>query len=204
MLGNGRGTDHDVLRLLRTGTAAEHEDVENTLALLDPALGRPRLVHVLDLMHGFWRAAEAGLDAWAAEHPADAGRLRWSRRRRTALFAGDLGTLGAEPSAAAPPLPAVGGTDEALGRMYVLEGSTLGGVFIDRHLAGLPELAGVTLRAFSPYGSETGAMWASFRREARARVVEGGDPGTVLAAARATFGHLADWCRPAALPGVPA
>jgi hypothetical protein len=47
-------------------------------------------------------------------------------------------------------------------------------------------------------------MWASFRRETRARVAAGGDAGTVLAAARTTFGHLADWCRPAALPGVPA
>lgn len=203
-LGDDRSSDDDVLRLLRTGTAAEHEDVERTLDLLDPALGRDRLAHVLDLMHGFWCAAEAGLEAWAAACPDDAERLRWSRRRRTALFAGDLGTLGATPSAAAPRLPPVGGTDEALGRMYVLEGSTLGGVFIDRHLSGLPELAEVTLRAFSPYGSETGAMWASFRRETRARVADGGDPGTVLAAARTTFGHLADWCRPTALPSVPA
>ena len=29
------GSDEDVLRLLRTGTAAEHEDVENTLGLLE-------------------------------------------------------------------------------------------------------------------------------------------------------------------------
>lgn len=201
-LEDDRGTDDDVLRLLRTGTAAEHEDVERTLALLDPALGRPRLVHVLDLMHGFWRAAEAGLDAWAADRPADADRLQWSRRRRAALFAGDLQTLGAAPSGATPQLPPVRGTDEALGRLYVLEGSTLGGVFIDRHLSGLPELADVTLRAFSPYGSETGAMWASFRRETRARITDGGDTGTVLAAARTTFGDLAGWCRPAALPGV--
>lgn len=203
-LGDDRDIDDDVLRLLRTGTAAEHEDVERTLALLDPALGRPRLVQVLDLMHGFWRAAEAGLDAWAADRPADAERLQWSRRRRTCLFAGDLETLGAQPSPASPQLPPVRGTDEALGRMYVLEGSTLGGVFIDRHLSGLPELADVGLRAFSPYGSETGAMWASFRRATRARIADGGDAGTVLAAARTTFVDLAGWCRPAALPGVPA
>ncbi|MBN1091945.1 biliverdin-producing heme oxygenase [Blastococcus sp. TML/M2B] len=197
-------TDEDVLRLLRTGTAAEHEDVERTLALLDPDLDRDRLAHVLDLMHGFWRAAEAGLDRWAGEHPADAEPLTWPRRRRTALFAGDLAALGAAPSAGSPELPPVGGTDEALGRMYVLEGSTLGGVFIDRHLAGLPGLADVTIRAFSPYGSETGAMWAAFRRATRARVAGGGDATAVLAAARSTFADLAGWCRPAARPGVPA
>ena len=203
-LRDDRGTDDDVLRLLRTGTAAEHEDVERTLDLLDPSLTRHRLAQVLDAMHGFWRAAEAGLDDWAARCPVDAERVDWSRRRRTSLFASDLRELGAPASDAAPLLPPVAGTDEALGRMYVLEGSTLGGVFIDRHLAALPELAGATVRSFSPYGSETGAMWAAFRRTTRARVSAGGDATAMLASARTTFGGLAGWCRRAAVPGVPA
>lgn len=203
-LRDDRGLDDDVLRLLRTGTAAEHEDVERTLDLLDPSLTRHRLAQVLDAMHGFWRAAEAGLDDWAARCPTDAERVDWARRRRTSLFASDLRELGVPASGAAPLLPAVGGTDEALGRMYVLEGSTLGGVFIDRHLAALPELAGVTVRSFSPYGSETGAMWAAFRRTTRARVSAGGDAATMLASARTTFAGLAGWCRRTVVPGVPA
>ena len=202
-LRDGRDTD-DVLRLLRTGTAAEHEDVERTLDLLDPSLTPHRLAQVLDAMHGFWRAAEAGLDDWAARWPADAEAVDWPRRRRASLFATDLRELGASASEAAPMLPSVPGTDEALGRMYVLEGSTLGGVFIDRHLAALPALAGVSVRSFSPYGTETGAMWAAFRRTTRARVSAGGDADAVLASARTTFAGLADWCRIAASPKVPA
>ncbi|WP_040337078.1 biliverdin-producing heme oxygenase [Candidatus Blastococcus massiliensis] len=194
--------EEDVLRLLRTGTAAEHDDVERTLDLLDPSLSRARLAHVLDLMHGFWRAAESGLDRWADAFPVDAGTVAWPRRRRAELFAADLRALGTAASAPLPQLPPVPGTDEALGRMYVLEGSTLGGVFIDRHLAGLLDLAGVRVRAFSPYGEETGAMWAAFRRATRARVAGGGDSATMLASARTTFAALADWCRPAAVPGV--
>jgi len=199
-----RGTDDDVLRLLRTGTAAEHEDVERTLDLLDPSLTRHRLAQVLDAMHGFWRAAEAGLDDWAVRCPADAERVDWPRRRRASLFATDLRELGAPATDATPLLPSVAGTDEALGRMYVLEGSTLGGVFIDRHLAALPELAGVTVGSFSPYGSETGAMWAAFRRTTRARVAAGGDAAAMLASARTTFAGLSGWCGRAAVPGVPA
>lgn len=196
-LRDDRGTDDDVLRLLRTGTAAEHEDVERTLDLLAPSLDRHRLARVLDAMHGFWRAAETGLDEWALRCPDDAERVEWPRRRRASLFAADLRGLGSPASDRFPALPPVPGTDEALGRMYVLEGSTLGGVFIDRHLAGLPELAGVTIRAFSPYGSETGAMWAAFRRTTRLRVTEGGDATAMLEAARTTFAALAGWCRPA-------
>jgi heme oxygenase len=192
-----RGRD-DVLRRLRTCTAAEHEDVERTLDLLDPALGRDRLAEVLGRMHGFWIAAEAGLDRWAAGNPADADAVDWSRRRRAALFAADLRSLDATPAADGPSLPPVTDTDRALGRLYVLEGSTVGGTFIDRHLASLPHLAGIRIRAFSPYGGDTGAMWAAFRRVTREHVAAGGDAEVMVDSARDTFRALAAWCRPVA------
>ncbi|TFV85944.1 biliverdin-producing heme oxygenase [Blastococcus sp. CT_GayMR16] len=187
----------DVLHLLRTGTAAEHESVERTLDLLDPDLDRARLTGVLTRMHGFWQAAEAVLDDWAARFPADAETVRWFARRRAALFAADLDTLGAGPADAGPVLPPVADTDDALGRLYVLEGSTLGGTFIDRHLTGLPALSGVRLRSFSPYGADTGAMWHAFRRVTRDHVAGGGDAGAMVSAATGTFRALEQWCRPA-------
>jgi heme oxygenase len=187
----------DVLRMLRIGTTAEHASVERALDLLDPELERHRLTDVLRRLHGFWIAAEAGLDEWAGRFPGDAETLNWSRRRRAALFAADLRALDAVGPTPVPHLSAVAGTDEALGGLYVLEGSTLGGVLIDRHLAALPGLAGVRLRAFSPYGSETGAMWHAFRTATRGRVAAGGDAAAVVGAARTTFAALAAWCRPA-------
>jgi heme oxygenase len=186
----------DVLQALRFGTAAEHETVERTLALLDPALDRQRLAQVLARMHGFWLAAEEGLDDWAARFPDDAAAVGWAARRRAALFAADLAALGAEVGGGVPGLAGPIGTDEALGRLYVLEGSTLGGRFIDRHLAGLPDLAGVRLGAFSPYGPETGRMWHAFRRVAREHVARGGDATVMVSSARTTFRALADWCSP--------
>jgi heme oxygenase len=191
-----RRGEGDVLRMLRAGTATEHADLEASLNLLDPQLDRGRLTDVLARMHGFWRSAEAGLDAWAARCPLDADDVAWPRRRRAALFASDLAALGTPGTGTGPELPAPAGTDEAIGRLYVLEGSTLGGAFIDRHLATVPELSGLRLQAFSPYGPETGAMWHGFRRAARARVAAGGDAATMVTAARQTFGALAAWCRP--------
>jgi heme oxygenase len=185
----------DVLQLLRAGTATEHADVEQTLDLMSPQLQRSRLIAVLERLHGFWAAAETGLDAWAGRHPADADAVDWPSRRRAGLFADDLRALGSDGAAVPPVLPDVDGTDEALGRLYVLEGSTLGGRFIDRHLAGLPRLADVRLRAFSPYGPETGARWNAFRRATREHVAAGGDAEAVVRAARSTFAALAAWCR---------
>jgi len=195
--GEGRGVD--VLGLLRAGTAAEHASLERALDLLAPDLHPPRLAAVLARMHGFWRAAEDGLDGWAARCPDDAESVTWPARRRAALFAADLHALGVAPTGDEPRLAPVTGTDEALGRLYVLEGSTLGGTFIDRHLATLPGLGGVRLRAFSPYGPRTGAMWHAFRRATRDRVARGGDPAVILASATGTFRSLAEWCRPAEL-----
>jgi hypothetical protein len=77
--------------------------------------------------------------------------------------------------------------------MYVLEGATLGGAFIHRHLAALPALASLRLRAFSPYGERTGVMWHAYRRATRAHVADRGDPARVVAAARDTFAALARW-----------
>ena len=191
----------DVLRRLRSATAADHERVEAALDLMRPDLDRPGLTVALTTLHGFWRAAEAGLDAWAARHPRDAARVQWSRRRRAALYAADLREMDAGPSPDEPSRPAVRDTDEALGRLYVLEGSTLGGTFIDRHLAGLPALTGVRLRAFSPYGERTGSMWASYRRVTRAHVAAGGDADLVVGAACATFAALAGWVGAALLSG---
>src|SRR5215213_11299395 len=115
--GPGPRDSVDVLRALRSATAREHERVEATLDLMNPDLDRARLVDVLTRMHGFWQAAEAGLDAWAARERADAEALDWPRRRRAALFATDLATLGGAPAAGAPALPPLADTDAALGRL---------------------------------------------------------------------------------------
>jgi heme oxygenase len=197
-----RGTD--VLRRLRTETAQEHQAVEDTLDLLSPALTRDRLADVLTRMHGFWLAAEASLDAWAQAEPADATGVQWPRRRRAALFAADLTALGAPAADAQPELSAVEGTDAALGRMYVLEGSSLGGVFIDRHLATLPPLVPLgRLSSFTPYGEETGAMWHAFRTATRTRIAEGGNADRLVAAAQETFAALAGWCGAPSPDGAP-
>lgn len=186
----------DVMQQLRSATAAEHQQLEDTLDLLDPGLSPARLAAVLQRMHAFWTTAEAGLDTWATDHPVDAADVDWAARRRADLFAADLVALGAAPGTGPlPDLPAPATTDEALGTMYVLEGSTLGGVFIDRHLATLPALADVgRLAAFSPYGEATGARWAAFRRSVRGHVARGGDPDALVGAARRTFAEMAGWC----------
>jgi heme oxygenase len=197
MTGSDRVADDagtgDVLLRMRTATAADHGRVEAVLDLLDPALDQDRLVRAMCALHGFWSAAEDGLARWADRCPDDAARVDWPQRRRASLFEADLRALGATPGQERPALPEVRNTDEALGRMYVLEGATLGGSLIDRHLRRLPALAGVRLTAFSPYGARTGAMWHAYRRATRAQAAGAGDADRVVRAASETFDALAHW-----------
>ena len=183
-----------VLQRLRTATAADHTRVETALDLLDPDLTVARLRDTVGRLHAFWVAAERGLDAWAAREPHEAAAIGWHRRRRAGLFAADLTALGGRGAAPAPGLPPVADTAGALGRLYVLEGSTLGGRIIDRHLATVPALTGVRVRAFSPYGHDTGRMWHAVRAAVRQHAAEHGSAERMVAAAVDTFAGLAAWC----------
>ncbi len=81
--------------------------------------------------------------------------LDFSNRSRTPLLAKFTGE---HPL---PDFPAPADRAEALGMLYVLEGSTLGGRFILRALAER-NVADPDLAFLDPYGSETGARWRDF------------------------------------------
>ena len=88
--------------------------------------------------------------------------------------------------------PDFASTAAAVGGAYVLEGSTLGGRVISRHIQHLfgPDVA----RAFlDGYGAETGEQWQSFRaalaRFASSRDIE----EQVIDGARETFRAFARW-----------
>ncbi len=137
------------------------------------------------------------MDEWAAVHPRTAQDLAWSQRRRRRLFEQDLLALGGGPLRPGPVLPGVPTTAAALGRLYVLEGSSLGGQVINASLAARDgALSVVRLRGLSPYGDRTGAMWRDYRRIVATWPVE--DADVVVASAVETFVGLEAWVAPLA------
>lgn len=196
---SGAGAPAGVLARLRAETRALHTEVEDGLDLMSPRLDPARYRDVLARLHGVHAAAEPALDAW---HARDA-LLDWPRRRKLAALEADLADLGLDLTAIAAlplaPLPPAGTTAEALGTLYVLEGSTLGGRVIERHLRTLPGFPVAATRFLTCYGAQTGARWQTWRRTASAWV---GDDETrsaaVIAAAVQTFVCVRDWCAPLA------
>jgi heme oxygenase len=195
-----------LLQALRSMTAVSHQRVEDSLDLTDPALTVQRLGTVVVRLGAFFGAAQAGLDTWAQTCQRDAAALQWPVRRRLDRFGADAAVLGVTPTELRPPapaLPVVSGTAQALGRLYVLEGSTLGGRVINRAFArrtpGDP-LVGVRLSGLDPYGEATGAMWHGLRRFTTAWAGSDQRRDEVVHAAVSTFAALDAWCAPLRAP----
>ena len=112
-------------------------------------------------------------------------------RRKLALLAADLGDdANALATLPRPTLPTPLATvPDALGSMYVLEGSTLGGQLIARHVRAT---LGLPAHYHAAYGPRSGAMWRGFQ-DKLGGTVAAKDEDRVLDAARATFVHLREW-----------
>lgn len=114
-----------ILAHLREATRPAHQALDVALGLMDDGIGIAAYTRLLERFYGFWCG-------W---QPQMAGLMRdealLGPRRRLHLLAADLAALGLSPDAvrALPwcPLPALRDASEALGSLYVMEGSTLGG-----------------------------------------------------------------------------
>jgi heme oxygenase len=147
-----------VLGHLRLATTQHHQQLEddlNVVERLSSPADRRAIVLRYYQMHA---AADAVLGVWLG----DMADLDYTSRRRTPLLLSDLRDLGLS----VPPLRdasalMVASRAEALGALYVLEGSTLGGRVIRKALAARGhDHAG--LGFLDPYGDRTGERWKSF------------------------------------------
>jgi heme oxygenase len=186
-----------IRQLLREGTREHHARAEARLPLLDPGLDRPTYERALAALLGF----QAPLEDALAHADWERVALDWrGTRRRAPLLAADLASLGWGADAIAalprcPDAPRPRTLAAALGCAYVLEGSTLGGQLIHRHVArtlGLRAAGGCAY--FAAHGDAVGPMWRAYVAALDRGVArEGCAPAEILGAARATFDALSHW-----------
>ena len=114
--------------------------------------------------------------------------LRWSHRLKAPRLAQDLRELAVD-LAALPPLPfPVRTVPEALGALYVAEGSTLGGIMMKKMWQDHPVIGQrSSFRFLGCYDPETGTYWKSFIAVLEANVSGSADEATTVAAAQTTF-----------------
>jgi heme oxygenase len=178
---------------LRAETAAEHTRLESATEMMSPSLSMEDYRRYLEEMWAVHAAVEPRLAAMAGL--ADVLPDLEARFKRP-LLERDLEALGAFPMRPRPrPSIPCAGLAEALGVLYVLEGSTLGGRFIRRHLAAVlgARVEGAT--SYLDAYSDVGPMWRRFGAAVNAYgTVHGEAVEAMTAAAVATFqALLAGW-----------
>ena len=179
-----------------------HDRIEQTVDLMHPAITRDDYIRFLVRTLAFIEPCEAALRDAAGTPPADLA-ARW----KTALLRTNLATMGIGPAAefARPvDLPRLERWPDALGYLYVIEGSTLGGQVLLRHLAPRLSLSDAEAVFLRSYGREVGGMWKALLTQLDAALSSSaGSESAIVKTARDTFVTLEAWHRhhraPAAL-----
>jgi heme oxygenase (biliverdin-IX-beta and delta-forming) len=185
-----------ILPRLRAECAAVHQALEEHL---DVERWLSSSFAYRQLLEGFW-GIYSGIEP-RLERAMEGFLLpmRWEERWKLPLLKADLRALGASDDEIAElpvcgECPEIDSRNRALGVLYVLEGSTLGGQVISKMIfkrLGLGAEDGAAF--FNGYGSDTGTKWKQFGEALTAAVVSADDQEEVVAAAKETFGCFEEW-----------
>ena len=191
-----------ILKRLRTQTSERHAGLEQSMPVMAPHLSRGDYRALLAGFFGYYAPLEARLGAspvWA-ELAFD-----FFARRKASRLEKDLMALGltVEELTRLPcctELPELDTLPQVLGCLYVIEGATLGGQVITRHLLAThgitPETGGAF---FAGYGAETGPQWQAFGAMITAAAERMGGENEIIASANRTFETLDRWLFPNAV-----
>lgn len=155
---------------LRSGTRSHHNRIEQRLGLPHSVTSQSAYRELLIGFYGFYLPVEPVL----LEKLSSLSELCMSERQKLDLLRQDLMALGLATEAIEalphcfhiPPLESV---PQALGCLYVLEGSTLGGQVISAHFT---RALGITAETggqfYRGYGAATASYWRAFKEAANA------------------------------------
>ncbi len=182
------------LQRLRSKTANSHQLIEQNRAsqlLISEEVNIVQYAHYLKSLYGFVHGFEKMVFPILKHNPL----LQLNERSKSHFIQADLAML--NQTAAQPYV-----SDEifsihyptaaaAFGGMYVLEGSTLGGQIISKHLSKVlgAAVAGKTTY-LSAYASQTGTMWKSFLQLLCDAAANNNNEGEIIESAVNTFSLL--------------
>lgn len=155
-----------ILAQLKSQTANQHQQTEDLVDVMRDDLSLEDYKKLLARFYAFYKSFEPKMSDALRENPID---FDYENRQNTPKLFKDLKSLGMSETEISAiktfdDLPVLNSKEKIFGALYVIEGSTLGGQVISRHLKekfGLDDDSGIAF--FSGYGKETGTMWKNFR-----------------------------------------
>jgi heme oxygenase len=181
--------DLDIQRL-RQETEVDHQAVEGAVPLMQEGLNTAQYVQCLQRIYGVVAAWEER----AAEVAPQWLRPALAARQRKPLLELDLAWFGVTKyGERRPALPEMNDLASLYGTMYVMEGSTLGGQFIARHVETALHLTeGQGNSYFRGHGNQTGLMWKEFCEMLKLRIPDEQTEAVVISA-KAMFSTFGTW-----------
>lgn len=177
-----------IMGKLKEATREQHDALEQTVDVMNQMFNLDNYKTLLSKFYRFYSSIEPEL----AKLDLKKYGYDLSERLKTPKLEKDLEYLGLLDEAKNLPawnnLPALDSAEKAFGTLYVIEGATLGGQVINRHLKEhldlTPENGGLF---FSGYGMKTGEMWKEFIQMATNFAFAANNDETIVQSAKDTF-----------------
>lgn len=184
-----RGSMPDTMARLRYATLPAHERIERNprlSALLRPGLSELHYQDVLRRYFAYFSGVEPSLFLTLSSIVPTS---ELDRRRKIPLLQGDLEGCGITAQIVEPSPSRRWTYVQALGRLYVHEGATLGGRMIH---AALRQSIGQTRPSafFAGYGAETAEVWRRTKEILRAGITSEAEISEAAEAANAAFREI--------------
>lgn len=181
-----------LLQRLRSDTKEAHQALEK---LIIPRIKNIQnnndYIELLELFYGYFKPIENLLD----KHLGNNEIPEYSNRRKSESLIKDILAAGGAPSLkTCNVLPAITNAKEAIGAMYVLEGSTLGGKIISKMIMQCLSLSSdEAISFFTGYREDSDRMWSSFTAALNACTNNPEEQHRIAQAANDTFIKFKNW-----------
>lgn len=177
-----------IMAKLKEATREQHEGLEQTVDIMNQMFDIENYKTLLMKFHRFY----SGIEPELAKLDLKTHGYDLAERLKTPKLEKDLAYLGILDEAKKQPvyndLPNLDSTEKAFGSLYVLEGATLGGQIINRHLKQHLDLSPENGGAFfNGYGEKTGLMWKEFIEIATGFAMQANNDETIVDSAKETF-----------------
>ncbi len=173
---------------IKDATKTAHQQLEKQVVLKLKAIrSNADYAEVLKHFYAYFNAVEKAIKPYITTQVLP----DYTDRRNSSYLKLDIEELGATvndlPAAKAPE---ISNLQQALGALYVMEGSIMGGSIIVQMLAKYGVEKGISF--FSGYGQQTGEMWAKFIAVLNANAQDETQENQSIDAANQTFGNFAN------------
>lgn len=178
--------------LIKENTQAQHQALESAMIRQIKAIEEPAdYVEILKVFYSYF----GGLEQRIKEH-LDGVLPDQDKRRKTEALAIDIAHFGGSVPALASgeSLPDIDTPLQAMAALYVIEGSTLGGIYISKMVQKRLELESLEgLSFFEGYGEQTEAMWEQFKSVLNALPSSPEEEEQMVFTANETFRKFQRW-----------